>query len=200
MTEALTQHHALEHFLASVSSAAAGNSGLLVEIDLKARFINVRGDPADKAFLSAIGTTCQLALPLEANTCDGDDPRVFWLGPDEWLLQHRGDGSALFESLRTEILDTTASLTDLSDAYVSFLVSGDGVRELLAKGCTLDLHPGSFTGNACAQTLLARADVLLAAMPADTSLQLLVRRTFAEYLASWLGHAAGTGARLSVRD
>ena len=62
-------------------------------------------------------------------------------------------------------------------------------RDLLAKGCTLDLHPDEFKAGECAQTGLAKANVLIARIAAPEGFELLVRRTFADYLVQWLHHA-----------
>ena len=66
------------------------------------------------------------------------------------------------------------------------------VRELLEFGCPIDLHPRVFGPGRCAQTLLARANVLIwhvADGPEDT-FRLFVRPSFAAYVAAWIADAA----------
>ena len=53
------------------------------------------------------------------------------------------------------------ALTDVSDGLVTFTLAGPSARDVLAKGCPLDLHPRAFTPGSCARSLLAKADVLL---------------------------------------
>ena len=69
-------------------------------------------------------------------------------------------------------------------------------RALLAFGCALDLDPRHFGPGSCAQTMVARAGVIVWALgeePAPTFL-LLVRPSFAPYLEGWLRDAeAGLG-------
>jgi sarcosine oxidase subunit gamma len=60
---------------------------------------------------------------------------------------------------------------------------------LLAHGCALDLRPRVFGPGRCAQTLLARAGVVLMARDGDEFL-VFVRSSFAGYLAAWLLDAA----------
>jgi sarcosine oxidase subunit gamma len=76
------------------------------------------------------------------------------------------------------------AINDLSGAYVTLRLTGDRVRDLLAKGCSVDLRPTVFASGACAQTGLAKAGVLLAAHDADIAL--IVRRSFANYVLQWL--------------
>ena len=64
-------------------------------------------------------------------------------------------------------------------------------RDVLAKGCSLDLHPSVFGPGAAAQTTLGLAAVVL--IPLDdngTDYRILVRSSFAGYLADWLLDAA----------
>jgi sarcosine oxidase subunit gamma len=56
--------------------------------------------------------------------------------------------------------------------------------DLLAQGCGLDLHPRAWQPGSCAQTLLARAPVLL--QERDQATRVFVRASFAAYLADWL--------------
>ena len=69
-------------------------------------------------------------------------------------------------------------------------LSGENARDALAKGCTLDLHPRVFTQGQCAQTLIAGANATIHCVDAAPSLDIIVRRSFAEYLALWLHDAA----------
>ena len=69
-------------------------------------------------------------------------------------------------------------------------IKGRGVRDVLAKGCTLDLHPAEFAAGACAQSGLAKANILIGLIEEKPVFEIVVRRSFAEYLARWLQHAA----------
>ena len=72
-------------------------------------------------------------------------------------------------------------------------VAGPSAREVLAKGCPLDLHPRSFPPARCAQSLLAKAAVLIHLIddvPArGPSFDVYVARSFAHYLWTWLEDA-----------
>ena len=63
--------------------------------------------------------------------------------------------------------------------------------ELLAFGCSIDLDERRFKPGMCAQTLLARANVIIVPVgPAvEPAFRLLVRPSFAAYLAAWLTDA-----------
>ena len=79
--------------------------------------------------------------------------------------------------------------------YVAGLTADDrsvGMKEqteqVLAKGCTLDLHAAYFPPGHCAQSDLAKANVLLRRDNAKR-FEIIVRRSFADYLLAWLEHA-----------
>jgi sarcosine oxidase, subunit gamma len=70
-------------------------------------------------------------------------------------------------------------------------LSGPDARDVLAKGCSLDLHPTVFRKGTAAQTMLGQAGVVLIALDdAGTDYRILVRSSFARYLADWLIDAA----------
>jgi sarcosine oxidase subunit gamma len=57
---------------------------------------------------------------------------------------------------------------------------------VLAKGFPLDLHPRRFASGTYAQSLLAKAQIILWQRDARPTYWLFVRRSFAAYVADWL--------------
>jgi sarcosine oxidase, subunit gamma len=58
---------------------------------------------------------------------------------------------------------------------------------VLARGCAIDLHPRAFGRGSSAQTTLGQAGVVLLALGDDgQDFAVLVRSSFAGYLATWL--------------
>jgi sarcosine oxidase, subunit gamma len=126
--------------------------------------------------------------PNRVGSLDGRD--VLWLGPDEWLVVGPpGDAPAIETLLHQALGDTHGSVVDVSANRTTLSVSGPHARDVLAKGCPIDLHPSVFGPGHCAQTLLARAQVILRQVDADPTYHVLVRGSFAPYLAEWLADA-----------
>ena len=116
-------------------------------------------------------------LPSAPNTWAAlKQGEALWLGPDEWLLV--GDG----------VPPDAESVVDVSANRAVLDLTGPGVRGFLSKGCSLDLHPDHWAGGACAQTMLAKAPVILQQRGEIT--RVFVRPSFAEYLVEWLLAAA----------
>ena len=157
-------------------------------------YVNLRGDLADPGFAPVLGEALGLAPPLQPNTvAAAGGILVCWLGPDEWMAIVGADREGdLIAALQKELKGRPAAVTDTTGNYNTINLAGRRARDLLAKGCTLDLHPTVFAPGQCAQTNLAKAAVLLIPRSNDRSFQsfdVVVRRSFADYLAHWLEHS-----------
>ena len=93
-------------------------------------------------------------------------------------------------ALRASLGDRHAAVVDLTELRTVIAVSGAHARDLLAKGCTLDLHPRAFPAGACAQTGLARAGALLHLVDETPTFEITILRSFADYMWVWLADAA----------
>ncbi len=121
-------------------------------------------------------------VPLEPNTAWETDSRAaLWLGPDEWLLLGPQDTAAeIVTELESSLDGEHHSVIDVSANRVVIELGGADRFELLASGCSLDLHRRSWHEGMCAQTLFARTQVILHERTRTT--RLLVRPSFANYL------------------
>jgi sarcosine oxidase subunit gamma len=145
------------------------------------RQIDLRVDPVAPA-ATRIGELLGTPLPVVPNT---GSEAVLWLGPDQWLVFGASE-----QQLRAALGDTPGSVVDVSANRVAFELSGPGAREVLEQGCAIDLHPRAFGPGRCAQTMLARANVVLHQVDDAPTYRLLVRPSFAGYLRSWLRDSA----------
>ncbi len=154
--------------------------------------INLRLDPADSEALAAIQQMLGVRLPLTSNTTTASEElSAIWLGPDEWLLlteHHQPD--TLVTDLQAALTGHFASVVDTSAGQTVVRLSGPSALDILARGCALDLHPSVFPPGACAQTMLARAQALLIAVDDTPTFDIIVRRSFAPYVAAWLQDSA----------
>ncbi|WP_113698437.1 sarcosine oxidase subunit gamma [Nonomuraea lactucae] len=172
------------------AAASEGGSLRLAELPFLTH-VNVRVDPGSPA-AEDLGAVLGAPLPVEPCTAvragsGADELTVAWLGPDEWLVI--GPEGYRHELLSKALGERHGSIVDVSAQRTTLLVAGPRARDLLAHGCALDLHPGVFGPGACAQTTLARAQVVL--LPRDDDgLLVLVRSSFAAYLSEWLLDAA----------
>jgi sarcosine oxidase subunit gamma len=192
MAEPYLRQSALAHrgLQGSAGEAAATAGVSLSERPFRA-LISLRGGAGDSGFLSAVGAAAGVELPLTPNTAArGSSVTALWLGPDEWLLSApSGEERVLVPALRSSLGERHAAVVDLSESRTVIAVSGAKARDLLSKGCTLDLHPRAFPVKACAQTGLARAGVLIHLVDDTPTFEITILRSFADYLWAWLTDA-----------
>jgi sarcosine oxidase, subunit gamma len=161
---------------------------------------DLRVDPTGPA-AAAVAEYLDVALPTAPSTyVESETATAIWLGPDEWLITSpfrtpEGLETGLREaiSLEGEVDDTgfTGSVVDVSAQRTTLRLRGEQVRDLLAGGCSVDLHPRVFGRGAAVQTLLGQAAVVLMALDdTGTHYQIVVRSSFAGYVTSWLLDAA----------
>ena len=173
-------------------------AGLAVREQPFRTLLNLRGRPDDADYALAVNEATGLPLP-GANEFNADGDRVLaWLGPDEILFAGDDrDSLAMERTLRDRLSGVASALTDVSAGFTTLIVSGAGARDFLAKGWALDLHPRAFGPGRCAQSYLAKAPALLLQRAATPVFELLVRRSFADYVWAWsVSAATGNGPAL----
>ena len=155
-------------------------------------FLNLRGRPSHTGFVAGVLKVLGAEAPTEANTViEAGDHRVYWLGPDEWLIVTPAGQQ---ENLQRDLLDALdgvfSSVVDNSSGLTMIHVTGDNAGALLATDCPFDLHPREFKSGQCAQTRLAKAGMLIAPLSDGRGFEVIIRRSFADYLLRWLQDAA----------
>lgn len=144
---------------------------------------------------SRIGIT----LPTTPKIVPGASHDAIWSGPDQWLLRastREGFGSLL------EALSAQAAVSDQSDARAAMRLTGPRVRDILAKGVMLDLHPSTFVVGDTALTSIAHIGVhlwRLADGPDGSVFEIMVARSMVGSFWSWFAaSAAEFGCQVSI--
>ena len=155
-------------------------------------FINLRGRVDNTGFLAACLKVLGCEPPSTANTVvDSGDYRIYWLGPDEWLIvTAAGQQDELKAKLHKALARVFSSVVDNSSGLTTLHITGDNAAALLATDCPLDLHPREFKAGQCAQTRLAKAGMTLSLLANEAGFEVIIRRSFADYLLLWLQDAA----------
>jgi len=148
---------------------------------------DLRGDPGDAAFVSAVESVLGATPPSAPNTVAvAGAASLLWLAPDQWLAVGTGD----LASRLTAVLGTLHHLVcDVSAGRRVLELAGPAARTVLSKGMSLDLHPRAFKPGQCAQSALARVPVLLHQLDESPRYRLYLRRSFAPYILAWLNAA-----------
>jgi sarcosine oxidase subunit gamma len=168
-----------------------GNAPLIEEKPFLG-YVNLRGRSDNTKFLAGALKVLGCEPPTTANTViESGDYRIYWLGPDEWLIVTPAGGQG---QLKAELLSAMngafCSVIDNSSGLTMIHVSGEHAAALLATDCPLDLHPREFKHGQCAQTRLAMAGMTLSPLLDNSGFEVIIRRSFADYLLFWLQEAA----------
>ena len=136
----------------------------------------------------ALGREFGVNWPIAPNTtAAGEGVKVLWLGPSEWVIEHLPATEVIARAARA-CGDTLHHVAEVSEGRVVFELEGPKAREVLSKGCSLDLHPRVFGAGQCAQTLLHHANILLEASGSDR-FRFYTDRSLAGWMSAWLADA-----------
>jgi sarcosine oxidase, subunit gamma len=175
-----------EHFARLPNSVALIEEPFVTMVDLR---VNPSG-PGAAAAAALLGVELPTAASTYTKTAD---TTVIWLGPDEWLVTGTAlSGPELETTLREALAPHGGAAVDVSGQRTTLRLRGLHSRDVLAKGCALDMHQRVFGEGAAAQTMLGQAGVILLAVNGTgDDYRILVRSSFARYMADWLLDAAG---------
>jgi len=155
--------------------------------------INLRGSLENKDFVSKVGKILGMILPKEAcSTSKKEEITCLWLGPNEWLLVSNdtvNKESNVYELEQTLFRDISkanlGAVTNVSDHYTVFNLTGSNIFEVLSKGSPFDFNSGNFGDNKVIQTLLNQIDVTVHRKTREV-VDLYVRRSFSDHLWAWI--------------
>ena len=153
-----------------------------------------RSAELDRLLFEALGAE----PPRTPQVVRASDGELIWSGPDQWLL-----ASCSAEVMRQVAarLAGVAAVSDQSDARAVLRLWGPQIRNVLAKGCLIDLHPRAFRPGDVALTSIAHIGVQLWQIDDGPTYELAVYRSMAMSFWSWFeGAAAEYGYEIIVGD
>jgi heterotetrameric sarcosine oxidase gamma subunit len=125
-------------------------------------------------------------LPRTPRSTGPGTIEFIWAGPNQWLaLSERDEGKALEQRLRSS-LGPAASITDQSDGRTIVRVAGPRLRDVLAKGVHIDLHPCAFKPGDTAITTVAYINVHFWQVDDTPTYDITIFRSFAVAFWEWL--------------
>ena len=157
--------------------------------------INLRGNPSNKDFTSKVGKILGIILPLEVGRIAfKEDISIICTSPNEWLIVsnntiEENDSSPKLENILYENISKKdlGAVTNVTDQFTIFSLTGSNIYEVLSKSSPLNFD--TLLDNSSVQTLLNNIDITIIKKDND-NIDLLVRRSFSEYLWAWLNDSA----------
>lgn len=171
---------------------AVSTPGLRVQSLLPVAFASViarRGKVA--AARSAARQAWGIELPVTGRAACSDQIAFLGLGPDQWLaVAAVAAADDEFEVRLGQTFAESASLFDQSGGRILLELSGPRVRDVLAKGFAIDLHPTAFGPGQVASTLVSHLNVQLWQVSGEPRYRVIVVRTWFSSFWRWLAASA----------
>ncbi len=185
ITRNLVANPAIPVSLADAIAGAAGDDldiEIVGELALLQLFAK-KGKEQELAKLMNIETSAGKAV-----TCEGFV--ALPLAPEQWMLVADSGADGSFHQLIAEKIAGIGYVSEQSDSRVCFRISGKYARDLMSRGCRIDLHPDAVSPGFCAQTNMAQVGVLLHQLDDSPTYDLYVYSGFARSFRDWLSHTA----------
>ena len=134
-----------------------------------------------------ISLSTRLQSETQGNYC------VRWMAPDSWLLSCPIDETFAIEQALRDAVPGHIAIVNVSGGYTIIELSGADARTVLMKSTGYDVHPEHFGKGKVVNTTFAKAQVTIGALDVsdtDARYELIVRRSFTDYLWLWLQRAS----------
>jgi sarcosine oxidase subunit gamma len=171
----------------SARSTPGGEPVTLAALPFRGKLI-LRGGPA---IARPVAGVLGAELPGTMRATTAGETTALWLGPDEWLVLLAADRApATAAALSEALAGTHHAVVEVSDRMAGIRATGARVRDVLAAGCPLDLHPRVYGPGTVTRTLLGKVPVVLHRPGEPEAFELWVNGSFAPYAWLFLENAA----------
>lgn len=131
------------------------------------------------------------ARSVHGDALDLGEARALCVGPADWLLVSATlSAASLRRQAGIEAPGNEFSVVDLTHGLAVIEAGGDAVRDVLSKGCALDLHADRFRAGQSYRTRFAKIAAVLDRPDERPRFELYVARSYQSYLQAWLRDAA----------
>ena len=181
------------------SPAADFGLAKVQEISNLSYFI-LRAQPDDSIVMAAVNSEFSFELPQSpGETSEYDTLACYWQSYDQWLfIADESRHQEVAQKLTLICTEGFTTWTDQSSALTTVRVSGERAVELLSNGIAYDLDPDNFKTGEVVQTIIAKTGVtVINRSETEFKFDLIVRRSFADYLWLWL---LDVGAEMNFRS
>jgi sarcosine oxidase subunit gamma len=180
----------LTYRIAATRRDAGHDAGVVIREEAFKGQLNLRGDPDSEMFRSGVADALGVELPVVPGTFSTNgDASVYWLGPTEWLVIVTGGFETEVQARLRQTLSGHFAVVDISGGQTIIKLSGEAVQMVLKKSSVYDFHSSHFQVGRCVQTTFAKATALIS-KTGDNAFNLVIRRSFADYIFRWIIDAA----------
>jgi len=188
---------------ADLPQMTTGSSTVVMSAQPVTGLLMLRASSNMPELSDALRQRCNLPLSSRLRSETHEAYCVRWMAPDNWLLScPLNEAFDIEQSLRADTAGHIA-IVNLSGGYSVMELSGSDSRSVLMKSTGYDVHPDHFGAGKVVNTTFAKAQVTLRVIElgeSDARYELIVRRSFSEYLWAWLQRAGAEYGMISSRS
>lgn len=161
--------------------------------------IDLRGLTSDRKFMAAAKDVLGVDLPKAPRTsATWGDITVLWLSIDQWLIvSSHAKALEILALLRKALAGIHSLAVDVSDMRAVVRLEGEGAREILMKGCSLDLLSEDYRPGTVRRMRFAEIAALLHVVEQDV-FDVYVFRSYATYAWEFLLATAREPAKVKL--
>lgn len=179
-------HHA---DLASVARQGNQQGGVTLQEVAFLGHLVIRGSIDNSGFLSGAEKALGVALPGPLQSAEQGDVSVRWIAPDEWLVIVPGAEAFAMERALRDAMSGHIAVVNVSGGQTVINLSGANARDVLMKSTGYDVHDRNFPVGKVVTTVFAKSQAVIR-RTGEQSWELVIRRSFADYLWLWLQDAS----------
>lgn len=139
-------------------------------------------------------TNFRLTLPEKAARAGDAELCFVGLSPESWLASSETLPPTELMGQLSSCFGERASLVDQSSGYTVLRLTGERLRETLAKGVPLDLHPAVFPEGSAATTIIAHMGAILWRNPDFDGLPVFDIAAFRSHSGSFMNWLSSSAA------
>jgi sarcosine oxidase subunit gamma len=158
--------------------------------------ITLRGDLSSAQVAKAVKAATGTKMPAQRQCVTGAKGACAWMSPDELLLMvdyERAD--ATVAKVEKALSGEHNLVANVSDARAVFDLSGDAIRDVLAKGSPADMSVDALPIGEVRRTRIAQLAVAFW-FTDDNTARLVCFRSVAGYVMDWLENASENGTEV----
>lgn len=169
---------------------ADGRAPLRVELPAReiVQVLVRRGRDGDLA--AALRREFALDLPAAGKATSSGDVTATWVQAGGWHLHAPRAGECTLAARLAACCAGLAAIEDQSHGRTTLRLSGPRAREILGRGCRLDLHPRAFGPGSASMTLVGHVNCLVYQADGSPAFELTVQSTLAASFLDWLVETA----------
>lgn len=158
---------------------------LTIEEPSRHRLSLLRAGRIDRQRRQELESVLGAPLPENPNAASSGVHEILWWAPGAWLIRDADAERDIAARIEEILRGTLFHLTDVTDALRVVEIDGRRSSDLIAKGCSLDLHPTVFVAGQAKRSLLGQVRVLLRRL-SDTRYRIYFDVSVWDHVMRWL--------------